>query len=238
MADRFEKSNRQDRVSAKKITPNTLFFIALIAFMAGIVLSEPLKSALNKQKSVHAQSSRPVVNDNAPVPVVVKAPEPAGGNQKTNPSASQNQPGQLTEHQQHLADIGAKMAEAAKTGNYSYLFTAIDAKEEIYKIDFVEAKYLFDSGKAVFVDARSPAEYEESHVKGAVLLPPSATPDELERLKRKLNNKILVTYCHGTGCHLADKTALKLYEAGYRNIAIFFGGWPKWTEHKYPITTR
>lgn len=124
------------------------------------------------------------------------------------------------------------------SGDFSRLLKPADTKETIPHIDIAEAKYLFDSGRALFVDARGPAEYAEGHVKGAVNIPASATPEEIEKLKGELKGKVLVTYCHGIGCHLADKTAYKLWDAGYRKIAIFFGGWPKWNEHKYPITTK
>ena len=167
-------------------------------------------------------------------PVVVKAPAPTTDVAGGAPQVTQT--GRPLDHQQHINSIALKVSEAAKTGDYSYLLSAIDAREEIYKIDITEAKYLYDSGKVVFVDARGAAEYAQGHIKGAVSIPVSATPEEMAKLKNKLKGKILVTYCHGVGCHLADKTAYKLYDAGYRNIAIFFGGWPKWNEHKYPIT--
>ncbi|HRU38502.1 MAG TPA: rhodanese-like domain-containing protein [Candidatus Goldiibacteriota bacterium] len=136
-----------------------------------------------------------------------------------------------------IAASAVKSAEAAKTGNYSYLFDPIPSKDAIHHIDIEEAKYLFDSGKAVFVDARGLSEYRESHIRGAVSIPTSATPEEIAALKSKLNNKVLVTYCHGVGCHLSDKVAYKLYDEGYRKIAIFFSGWPKWQEHKYPVSS-
>jgi rhodanese-related sulfurtransferase len=132
------------------------------------------------------------------------------------------------------AAVAQKVSDAAKTGDFTYLFGNFDTKETIPHIDIAEAKFLYDSGKALFVDARGPNEYTENHVKGAVNIPVAATPEELDKLKSKLKGRVLVTYCHGVGCHLADKTAYKLWDAGYRKIAIFFGGWPKWEEHKYP----
>jgi len=118
---------------------------------------------------------------------------------------------------------------------FSCLFKAVDSKDDIYKIDIEAAKFLFDSGKAIFIDARSKVEYKESHIKGAVLIPTNATPEEINNLKNILKGKVLVTYCHGVGCHLSDKVAYKLYDMGYRNIAIFFSGWNIWNEYNYPI---
>ena len=117
-------------------------------------------------------------------------------------------------------------------------FQDIDAKANIHRMDYEDAKYLFDSGKALFIDARGPNEFAEAHIKGSINIPVNTTPEELAKLKNKLQGKVLVTYCHGVGCHLSDKTAYMLFDAGYRKIGIFFGGWPKWNEHKYPIDTK
>jgi len=106
----------------------------------------------------------------------------------------------------------SRAAEAGKTGNFSYLLDPVPSKDAIHHIDIEEAKFLYDSGKAVFVDARGVTEYKEAHIRGAVSIPTSATPEEIAQLRPRLQNKVLVTYCHGVGCHLADKVAYKLYD--------------------------
>jgi rhodanese-related sulfurtransferase len=51
-------------------------------------------------------------------------------------------------------------------------------------IDDVEiAKQIYDSGEAVFVDARSREDYEEGHIKGAVSLPVGQFHDFIEAFK-------------------------------------------------------
>jgi rhodanese-related sulfurtransferase len=114
-------------------------------------------------------------------------------------------------------------------------FKDVVTKETINRIDIEDAKYLYDSGKAIFIDARGKNEYEEAHIKDSISIPAGSTQDVVASFKDKLKDKVLVTYCHGVGCHLSDKTAYLLWDAGYRKVAIFFGGWPKWNEHKYPI---
>lgn len=124
---------------------------------------------------------------------------------------------------------------SSSDNNFNYLFKSINSKDEIYKIDIEAAKFLYDNNKAVFIDARSKVEYKESHIKGAISIPTNATPEEINNFKNILKGKLLVTYCHGIGCHLSDRVAYKLYDMGYRNIAIFFSGWNKWNEYNYPI---
>lgn len=91
-------------------------------------------------------------------------------------------------------------------------------KQEINKIDIEEAKYLFDSGRAVFVDARSKGEYDRQHIKGAIFLATNATNEEIIKAAKKYRNKVLVTYCHGSGCHLADKVAYRLFDADRKSV--------------------
>ena len=126
----------------------------------------------------------------------------------------------------------------ALPGTNQRLFEASKTKEEMPSIDITQAKFLFDSGKAIFIDARSIEEYEQAHIKGALPIPAGLTQENIPKFATMLKDKILVTYCHGSGCHLANKTANALFDAGYRKVCIFWGGWPHWTEAKFPITQK
>lgn len=117
-------------------------------------------------------------------------------------------------------------------------FTEVASKEAIHRIDIEDAEYLYQKSNVVFIDARGKNEYDEAHIKGALSIPAGSSQDLVKSLANELKGKVLVTYCHGVGCHLSDKTAYLLYDAGYRKIAIFFGGWPKWQEHKLPIASK
>ena len=211
-----------------------IIYISTLAvmFVLGFVTSSLIKNNPGKISANQPVFAQPVTNlaGNTTVTQVIT---PMSNMPVMTPVM---QPTLSPEHQEHISVMAKKATEAAKTGDYSYLFSPIDdIKEEIPKVDIAEAKFLFDSGKAVFVDARGPAEYEQGHIKDSVNVPNTATPEEIVKLKDRIAGKVLVTYCHGTGCHLADKSAIKLFEAGYRKIAIFWGGWPKWNEHKYPV---
>jgi phage shock protein E len=54
------------------------------------------------------------------------------------------------------------------------------------------------SRKAVVVDARSAAEYEQGHIRGAVHLPPDRVRSEAKRLPKDKATPI-VFYCRGPG---------------------------------------
>ena len=63
---------------------------------------------------------------------------------------------------------------------YRHLLKPVKTKEEMPKITLKEAKFLFDSGKAVFIDARGYNEYEQAHIKGAVSVPVGTPPDKIK----------------------------------------------------------
>lgn len=116
------------------------------------------------------------------------------------------------------------------------LLKPADRWEKIIELNTAEAKFLYDSGNAVFVDARGANEYKEGHIKGAVSIPLNNADTLIPGLKDSFAGKIAVTYCHGGAqCRLSYKVAQKLYEAGIKNTAIFFGGWPQWTQNSYPV---
>jgi len=118
---------------------------------------------------------------------------------------------------------------------YKYLFKEIKSKDDMPKIHLEEAKVLYESGKALFIDARGIAEYNQSHIPGSISIMVGEAASKIPQLKDILKDKVLVPYCHGVGCHLSDKVAYALYDAGYRKIAIYFGGWPEWVNAKMPI---
>lgn len=118
---------------------------------------------------------------------------------------------------------------------YSNLFKEHSKKEDIPKIHLEEAKVLFESGRALFIDARSAGEYNDAHIPGAVLITVGEAPTKIPQLKDVLKDKVLVPYCHGAGCHLSDKVAYSLFDAGYKKVVIYFGGWPEWTQANMPV---
>ncbi len=100
----------------------------------------------------------------------------------------------------------------------------------------VEQAYrLYNSGNAIFLDARDEWEFEFGHIVGAVNLPYY----DFDNYKHVLNNynkeQIFVTYCGGDDCELSVTLGNKLSKLGYTKIFIFFGGWNDWINAGYPI---
>src|SRR5688500_3882340 len=63
---------------------------------------------------------------------------------------------------------------------------------EAPRISVADAKKAIDSGKAVLVDVRSAAAYQQEHPKGAISLP---TPEIAARMSELPKDKQIITYC-------------------------------------------
>jgi rhodanese-related sulfurtransferase len=114
--------------------------------------------------------------------------------------------------------------------------TSINAMKEAKAITLNEAYRLY-STNAIFIDARDYVEYEIGHIRGAVSLPYT----EFEKYKFVLDTisayTPLVAYCDGEECDLSIMLGDKLFETGYKEVYIFFGGWVDWQLAGYPIET-
>jgi predicted sulfurtransferase len=105
-----------------------------------------------------------------------------------------------------------------------------------FHITIEEGKKMFKDKRVLFCDARAKAEYDQGHIPGAIPLPAGEFDKYyFKHFKRIKKAKKLVSYCHGIGCRLSEKTANALVEKGEKNVMVFFGGWPQWNEHKLPV---
>jgi len=111
--------------------------------------------------------------------------------------------------------------------------------DQMPRLSLVGAKSRFDNKSAVFLDARSPEEYAEGHIPGALEFYADDfekfAPLVLPQLKDK--SQELIAYCHGSSCELSLHLANALMAQGYTNVKVFFGGWPEWKKANYPINT-
>jgi rhodanese-related sulfurtransferase len=95
------------------------------------------------------------------------------------------------------------------------------------RISVEEAAPLCVACSALFVDARSAAEFEKGHIQGALHLPPDAGPEPV--LWRLGSYSTVIVYDRDPTCALADQVAKKLVDAGARDVRVLTGAWPAWT---------
>jgi len=105
---------------------------------------------------------------------------------------------------------------------------------EIGTVD--RARKLYDSGKYIFVDARSPEDYEEGHIKGAVSLPVGQFEEKIAAFEeRHPPQASIITYCSGRTCLDSHHLAEFLLEFGYDSVTVFIDGFPGWEAEGHPI---
>jgi len=98
------------------------------------------------------------------------------------------------------------------------------------------AKQIYDSDKAVFVDARSLENFEDAHIKGAESLPLDQFDNLIEAFKEKYPaDTIIVTYCLGRTCDDSHRLEQLLFDKGYVNVSVFIDGYQGWKAEGYPI---
>jgi sulfur-carrier protein adenylyltransferase/sulfurtransferase len=108
------------------------------------------------------------------------------------------------------------------------------AKERIEEVTPAEAKAELDRGDAALIDVRERNEWDESHLKGATLIPQLTLPDRIGAAVPDRSRRVLL-YCR-VGNRSARAADL-LQEMGYENVASVAGGIVAWEEEGLPVAT-
>jgi rhodanese-related sulfurtransferase len=97
-----------------------------------------------------------------------------------------------------------------------------------------EAYDFFNSEREyLFIDVRSQAEYEYSHIEGAISIPATEFAERVDEIPRGIP---LIVYCNGTSCDKSGYAAGVLKENKYREVYDVVGeGFFEWTEKGYPV---
>jgi rhodanese-related sulfurtransferase len=108
--------------------------------------------------------------------------------------------------------------------------------EELLTLD--QAKELWSSGTAVFLDAREPVDYAVGHIATAFNLPAANFEQYFPEVAQMLTfESPIVVYCNGEECELSHRLADKLHEQGYTNIRLLHNGWTVWQNAGLPSET-
>ncbi|MFQ6093483.1 MAG: rhodanese-like domain-containing protein [bacterium] len=103
------------------------------------------------------------------------------------------------------------------------------------EITLSEAKTNFDNNGAIFLDARPKGDFVEGHILGAINVPWDNFDDVYPEISNLLSGEMeIITYCGGA-CESSIYLANALVKMGYRNVKVFFSGWPRWVEAGYPV---
>lgn len=115
----------------------------------------------------------------------------------------------------------------------------VTSSGENLEISLLKATNLFNKGAAVFIDARSRAEYDAGHIKGAISLPyREADWKFVDAMAGVSEESALITYCDGETCELSMELAVFLRNAGYKNVKVLSNGWSAWKQNNLPVEAR
>ena len=103
-------------------------------------------------------------------------------------------------------------------------------------VSLEEARALFLTQGAVFLDARSEEAFLAGHIKGALNLPSDSFEEFFERMAPEISpDTLIITYCDGEACTLSKELALNLSGKGYSHVRVLVNGWSLWRDAKLPV---
>ena len=97
-------------------------------------------------------------------------------------------------------------------------------------IDSTQGKALLEKGEVFLLDVRTAGEYQQGHLKGAVLIPIGELKKRFQEVPR---NKPVLIYC-AVGAR-SGSAATFLADKGYGNIYNMQDGIAGWDRNGYPI---
>lgn len=113
--------------------------------------------------------------------------------------------------------------------------SAVALPGETGEIALKDAALLSFSGRAVFLDARTAAEYADGHIQGAKSVPVDDFELVFPRIEKDLAGKeAVISYCDGERCPLSGELAEKLAARGVKNVFVLKNGWTLWSAEGLP----
>ncbi len=141
-----------------------------------------------------------------------------------------------------------RMASADAGRQFSYVASlGIATPEALDRVTRVSAEQVADLGKqgVTIIDTRSQKEYDNEHIRGAVLasylekslkeVDFDAKKDDFSALKNFPKDKPVVFLSNGPECWKSYKASRAAAAEGYSKIYWFRGGMPEWREKRMPL---
>jgi rhodanese-related sulfurtransferase len=111
-----------------------------------------------------------------------------------------------------------------------------DNPGEFTLVSLEEAKKLFSSKQAIFIDARSPEDYRRGHILWAQNLPWESMEEHVDRVTAGIPPEAnIIVYCDGEDCMLSEYVARDLFYMGYDHVKVLVNGWTKWLDGGLPV---
>lgn len=137
----------------------------------------------------------------------------------------------------NASNVETVVVKPNNTKEAESLFPQFDPNNvQIHEISFENAVRIYESGQAVFLDARFPAEYEDGHILGAINLPADLFDEYYLATSENFSEEDpIVIYCSGPECEFARILADILRDMGCQKLMLFEDGYPAWKEAGHPV---
>jgi rhodanese-related sulfurtransferase len=100
-------------------------------------------------------------------------------------------------------------------------------------VELTEVTSSLDRADVRLVDARLPEDFDAGHIPSAVNLPVLAGIFEREEILARFGpGERIIVYCQNETCPWSHSVASDMVFLGFRNVAVFPGGWQKWQEYE------
>jgi len=99
----------------------------------------------------------------------------------------------------------------------------------------LEQAYTLFNRDVKFVDARDETDYLAGHITNSINIPFDDFDNHKQKLEILSKEKPMVIYCSGTDCDLSILLGNLLFEQGFKQVYVFFGGWLDWLSANYPV---
>ena len=134
-----------------------------------------------------------------------------------------------------LEDLGKSEAADEQAAPEAADYLGIPESEFPITISLDEAKRIYESGKALILDAREHHEFVEGHIRGAESAPyddVGGDPDWVDATAAK--EQVILVYCGGGECELSINLGFAIASAGHRRVVVFEEGYDAWKEAGLP----
>jgi rhodanese-related sulfurtransferase len=208
-----------NRASTAAILLETVMVVAVaaaFAFLANAMSPRGLNLARNYfPKAAPTAQATPKVSASA----ATQAPTPATP-AVSSPTNAPAENSEIEETDQRIKDKGLQPVERAEM-------------ERIYNSP------RYQQGYVIFIDARNPDFYADSHIPGAYPLDfYHPAKDLAEDLTPCQNAEQVIVYCTGGECEDAESTAIMLRDDAHiptKKIFVYGGGFDDWSGHHLPL---
>jgi ArsR family transcriptional regulator len=103
------------------------------------------------------------------------------------------------------------------------------------EIDHERISQIVQVGSHLIIDCRYPDAFADGHIPGAKNAPVNLSPGEqMAFLRDYPRSTAVIVYCQSEHCQWARSFASAIHHFGFKDTAIYAGGWNEWDKHEHP----